>query len=303
MAANRFYSGKESSSKEFFMHLFVDNLTNVDFSYLDHRRGLVGETWLANAALDGALDSQGMVCDFGIVKKTLRHWLDDQLDHRLLVPSLSPHLELERNGERIALNWTLQDGEQIRVSGPEQAFALVESEAISADSVAAWSVRQLTSAFPTSVERLSLNFTYEEIADPYYHYSHGLKKHEGNCQRIAHGHRSRIRITLNGERSPEWESKWARRWADIYLGTREDLLEDSDEQILRFAYSAQQGKFSLDIPARRCELVDCDTTVEQLAQYIADSIANTIAAERPGTQVQVRAYEGLGKGAVATANA
>lgn len=285
------------------MHLFVDNLTNVDFSYLDHQRGLVGETWLANAALDGALDNQGMVCDFGIVKKTLRHWLDDQLDHRLLVPTRSPHLKLERDGDRLALTWMLQGGEQIRVSGPGQAFALVEAEAIGADSVAAWSVQQLASAFPTSVERLSLNFTCEEIADPYYHYSHGLKKHEGNCQRIAHGHRSRIRIALDGERSPEWERKWAERWQDIYLGTREDLLQDSDEKTLRFAYSAQQGRFSLDIPARRCELVDCDTTVEQLALYIANSIANTVATELPGTQVQVRAYEGLGKGAVATARA
>ena len=51
------------------MHLFVDNLTNVDFSYLDADRGVVGETWLASIVLEGALDEQGMVCDFGIVKK------------------------------------------------------------------------------------------------------------------------------------------------------------------------------------------------------------------------------------------
>ncbi|MFC6980333.1 6-carboxytetrahydropterin synthase [Microbulbifer taiwanensis] len=232
------------------MHLFVDNLTNVDFSYLDHQRGLVGETWLANACLDGALDSQGMVCDFGVVKKTLRHWLDDQLDHRLLVPTRSPHLEMERAGEQLTLTWQLESGEAISVSGPEQAFALVEAEAISADSVAAWSVLRLASAFPTSVEQLSLSFTCEEIAAPFYHYSHGLKKHDGNCQRIAHGHRSRIRIHLDGERSPEWESKWARRWQDIYLGTREDLLAESDEKTLRFAYSAQQGNLPWTFPPR-----------------------------------------------------
>ena len=69
------------------MRLFVDNLTNVDFSYLCPVRGLLGETWLAHIELTGALDAQGMVCDFGIVKKHLRDWLDSELDHRLLIPT------------------------------------------------------------------------------------------------------------------------------------------------------------------------------------------------------------------------
>ncbi|MCW8125214.1 6-carboxytetrahydropterin synthase [Microbulbifer halophilus] len=278
------------------MHLFVDNLTNVDFSYLDHRRGLVGETWLANAVLDGALDEQGMVCDFGIVKKTLRSWLDGQLDHRLLVPTHSPQLALERDGQQIELDWQMAGGEQIRVSGPEQAFALVEAESIDSHSVARWSVGQLAPAFPTSVEKLQLSFDSEDIGDAYYHYSHGLKKHAGNCQRIAHGHRSRIRVFVDGKRSAEWEAKWAERWRDIYLGTREDLVSRDDAE-LRFAYRAQQGDFALAIPARRCELLDCDTTVEQLAQYIAGQIA----AGEPDARVEVRAYEGLGKGAIARA--
>ncbi|GAB2895558.1 6-carboxytetrahydropterin synthase [Microbulbifer echini] len=281
------------------MHLFVDNLTNVDFSYLDHQRGLVGETWLANAVLDGALDSQGMVCDFGIVKKTLRHWLDDQLDHRLLVPTLAPGLTLTHQDGKISLSWTLSSGEQISVSGPDQAFALVESDAITAENVAVWSVQQLANSFPTSVEQLSLTFVDENIEDAFYHYSHGLKKHQGNCQRIAHGHRSRIQIFVAGERNKHLEQDWAQRWKDIYLGTREDLCKDAggSEHRLRFAYRAQQGAFTLELPANACEIVDCDTTVEQLAQYIAHSLAE----RHPGKEIRVHAYEGVGKGAIATA--
>ena len=52
------------------MRLFVDQLTNVDFSYLCPARGLLGETWLASIQLVGSLDEQGMVCDFGTVKNT-----------------------------------------------------------------------------------------------------------------------------------------------------------------------------------------------------------------------------------------
>ncbi|WP_445354859.1 6-carboxytetrahydropterin synthase [Microbulbifer sp. EKSA008] len=283
------------------MHLFVDNLTNVDFSYLDSRRGIVGETWLANAALDGALDEQGMVCDFGIVKKTLRHWLDDQVDHRLLVPTRSPQLTLEHNRDQVNLTWLLENGASIKVSGPEQAFALVDAELITPESVAVWCVQQLASHFPDSVEKLKLSFHCEVIEDAFYHYSHGLKKHLGNCQRIAHGHRSRIQVMTGGQRDTELEKYWAERWEDIYLGTREDLVsttaDDRSEEIHNFAYSAQQGNFTLSIPAKVCEILDCDTTVEQLAQYIA----NTLAAREPGKAITVRAYEGIGKGAIASA--
>ncbi|WP_226705114.1 6-carboxytetrahydropterin synthase [Microbulbifer elongatus] len=278
------------------MHLFVDSLTNVDFSYLHRSRGIVGETWLANAALDGTLDEQGMVCDFGIVKKTLRNWLDTQLDHRLLVPTLAPQLKLTESDDGLRLDWQLDSGETISVTGPAQAFALVAVESITPESVARWCVEELHGIFPTSVDQLQLGFVSEAIDTPYYHYSHGLKKHDGNCQRIAHGHRSRIRIDVDGERSPQLETQWAERWADIYLGTREDLQKDAGRQ-LHFAYSARQGEFTLTIPADRCEILDCDTTVEQLAQYMADQLA----ADHPGHEIRVRAYEGIGKGAVASA--
>ncbi|MDO6806920.1 6-carboxytetrahydropterin synthase, partial [Wenyingzhuangia sp. 1_MG-2023] len=69
----------------------------------------------------------------------------------------------------------------------------------------------------------------ERIDSAFYHYSHGLKKHNGNCQRIAHGHRSRIEIFCNGERSDELEQQWAQRWRDIYIGTSADLVANQEE--------------------------------------------------------------------------
>ncbi|WP_045860532.1 6-carboxytetrahydropterin synthase [Teredinibacter purpureus] len=283
------------------MRLFVDNLTNVDFSYLDAQRGLVGETWLASIELDGALDEQGMVCDFGIVKKKLRHWLDTVLDHCLLVPEKSSALQLQTKDGQQGINWHLTTGELLKCASPNEAITLIATEQITPTSVANWCIEQLRSEFPDSIESLKLTFTNENIDGPFYHYSHGLKKHAGNCQRIAHGHRSRIDIWRNGSLSLCDMDAWALKWQDIYIGTKEDLSHTSDSAFdtdnYAFTYHSQQGHFSLSLPKTRCYLMATDTTVEFIAQHIA----LTLKQQYPDDTITVKAYEGIGKGAIAQA--
>ena len=274
------------------MHLFVEQLTNVDFSYLDPQRGIVGETWWASAILEGALDEQGMVCDFGTVKKVLRRWLDDEVDHRLLVPALAPGLTIARTDENITLSLLTARG-LIEMTAPHQAVTLIDTDQITADSTARWCMKQLTAFFPDTIDQLTLEFTPEEIIGAAYHYSHGLKKHDGNCQRIAHGHRSRLQIWLDGERNAAEEAHWASLWQDIYLGSEEDVIGRDDQQI-RFQYTARQGEFALTMPADHCYMLSTDTTVELIADYLA----NAIAARHPGRNVKVRAFEGVNKGAM-----
>ncbi|BFM16805.1 6-carboxytetrahydropterin synthase [Maricurvus nonylphenolicus] len=274
------------------MRLFVDNLTNVDFSYLHPQRGLLGETWLASTELEGALDHQGMVCDFGIVKKTLRNWLDDELDHRLAVPTRSPNLKYSEVGDSIELTWQYDAGE-LFCRSPRQAIALVDAETITPTSTSDWAKQQLKPLLPESVDRLSLDFNTEAISGDFYHYSHGLKKHDGNCQRIAHGHRSRIQIWRDGEPAHDWEQQWAKQFCDIYIGTREDITQQSTDS-LSFAYTTSQGAFELTLPISSCYLIDTDSTVEFIASHIGD----VLKQQFPQHQITVKAYEGMGKGAL-----
>ena len=285
-----------------FMLLFVDNLTNVDFSFLDPQRGLLGETWLANVRLFGELDEQGMVCDFGTVKKVLRHWLDTELDHRLAVPVRSPNIRIEEDGEFLQIHWQFgASGEFLSTRSPRDAIALVDAEILTQETVAAWCITQLKQQFPMSVVRLELDFTLEAMdGAAYYHYSHGLKKHQGNCQRIAHGHRSRIDIWSNGKKSPELEQHWAEAWKDIYIGTREDLTgtpQHAGASYYQFNYEAEQGPFEITLPQRCCYLIDTDSTVE----FIAHHIAQKTRQENPESSIRVKAYEGINKGAIAEA--
>lgn len=279
------------------MRLFVDNLTNVDFSYLDAKRGLVGETWLASIELAGELDDQGMVCDFGIVKKTVRHWLDTFIDHCLLAPldtdALVHTLDKKNDQRRHLLKWQSDRG-LIECEAPEQAITLINSQQIEPTVVAHWCEHKLYDVLPDSVINIKLTFEPECIQDYFYHYSHGLKKHAGNCQRIAHGHRSTLNIYKNGHRDSELEKAWCDQWRDIYIGTLSDIVDEDDTSIY-FGYQSMQGDFSLKLPKACCYNINTDTTVE----HIANHIYQLLAAEDTENEYVVKAFEGMGKGAIA----
>ncbi|MGH1486613.1 MAG: 6-carboxytetrahydropterin synthase [Cellvibrionaceae bacterium] len=283
------------------MHLFVDKLTNVDFSYLHPERGLVGETWLASIVLEGALDEQGMVCDFGIVKKTLRKWLDETIDHCLVVPKQSPALECNEVENQIELDWSYKRQEttdNLQCLSPAEAITLIDSDVISPESVAQWCIKQLRTLLPDTIDKIQLTFEPEVITSHYYHYSHGLKKHQGNCQRIAHGHRSTIEIYRDNHRDSHLEQQWCEQWADIYIGSKEDLTKVSrikNVEYYTFTYTAQQGDFQLTLPANHCYLIDTDSTVEFIAEHIVQALKIT----QPESNYKVRAFEGIGKGAIA----
>ncbi|MDF1782349.1 MAG: 6-carboxytetrahydropterin synthase [Alcanivoracaceae bacterium] len=280
--------------------LFVDNLTVLDFSYLHAKRGLVGDSWIVDLELSGDLDDQSMVFDFGRIKKSIKHALDDIADHKLLAPADSEHLNVERIDDRLQLRWQYPNGE-ILMRAPESSSLLVPGMEVSKGAVTLYLTELVRASLPSNITEVLIRLREENTGtSPYYHYSHGLKKHDGNCQRIAHGHRSRIEIFENGRRSRYWEKLWADRWEDIYIGTEEDLegtyyLDEIPHH--RFRYTSEQGLFELMLPEDNCYLVASDSTVELLAEHIAKQLAD----EAPGKHFVVRAYEGVSKGALAEA--
>ncbi len=277
------------------MKLFVENLTHVDFSYLDPQRGLLGESWAVNLVLDGSLDPQGMICDFGVVKKRVKQWLDSHLDHCLVVATGMPGLVAESDDGQTEVRWQYPDGAEFYCSSPTPAIAQVDVARIEPVAVAQWCCARLQALFPDQVTGIALEFVPERIDGAFYHYSHGLQQHAGNCQRIAHGHRSRIQLLRNGERDAALEAQWAQTLCDIYIGTLAHRVDSGTQH--RYVYDAPQGHFELSLPARYCYDIDTESTVERIAQHIAQQTR----AQYPGDAIEVRAFEGIGKGAIATA--
>ena len=279
------------------MRLFVDNLTNVDFSFLDSEKGLIGETWLASIEIQGTLDDQGMVCDFGIVKRTIRNWLESEIDHKLLVPAESDCVKLLKKDSDYCVEWTFGSN-YLTTSSPIDAITVLPISAISASAIAAYCNSRLRALLPVTVTAINLTLRPETIEGPFYHYSHGLKKHDGHCQRIAHGHRSKIEIWQDDSLATELMSEWANKLSNIYIGSNEDLIyRGNKSENHLFRYQALHGNFSLSIPAQCVYLIDSDTTVEYIAQHIALSLKK----EFPESSFKVKAYEGCFKGAIAIA--
>ncbi len=280
--------------------LFVNNLTIIDSSLLDQERGVVGESWRVDVELAGKLNDQGMILDFADIKRQVKQTIDRDFDHKLLVPATNPCCQLSEQSDMIEIEFRMKSGRWIRHNSPITAVTRIEADKIDHTSLADAILKRLTPNLPKNIDEFQLRLVHEATSDPSFHYSHGLKQHSGNCQRIAHGHRSRIEIYRDGVRDSGLENEWAELWRDIYIGTTSDLMEEftSDgEDYLRFGYQADHGSFKLELPKRLCYLIDTDSTVENLAQHIADRLKS----DHPDSEFQVRVFEGLDKGAVGVA--
>lgn len=292
------------------MQLFVNDLTVIDFSYLCSERGVVGESWIVDVLLSGDLNAESMVLDFGIVKKQIKAIIDEAVDHKLVLPMQNTDLQVTKSNRENHLYVDFDiAGNELYLQSPGQAFAQIDTDVITEESVTRYLEVVIKQQLPENVQGLSLTLRPERIAGSYYHYTHGLKKHDGNCQRIAHGHRSTITIFENDIRSIELEQKWCKRWQDIYIASDVDTIELNQVELSAqakanlqpdhhfFSYYAPQGRFDIAVRSKKLEIVDCDSTVELLADYIARQLKQ----ENLNNTYKVVAFEGVGKGAIASA--
>jgi len=274
--------------------LFIDNLTVIDCSILDSKRGLIGASWSVGVELVGDLDHQSMVFDFAKVKRTIKQWIDQEVDHKLLVPILAKNAKLNQTAKYTDIRFTFGEGEMLEHRSPSSSLCLIEAEKASRKQVTGFIRDRLLSILPKNVTDVLVTLQEETGLGRFYTYSHGLKKHDGNCQRIAHGHRSKIQIWKNDRRSGRLEKEFSKLWSDVYLGTQEDVIEFA-QSFIHFAYTTDQGEFQLKLPEDRVHLMECDSTVECIAEHILDLLEQ----EHPNDRFKVRAFEGIGKGAIA----
>ena len=278
--------------------LFVEDLTVMDFSFLHHGRGLLGESWIVSVELSGQLDDEGVIFDFAYAKKAIKTLIDSEFDHKLVIPNQSEFLSTEEVNKNTVILFQTSSKGIIHYDAPTTSYCFLPSEIVSMEATKHYLETLLKDVLPNNINKINLSFKTEFIDGVFYHYSHGLKKHYGNCQRMAHGHRSTLKIYKDGIRDESSEHFWAKKWEDIYIGTKEDLIAeeiDNNTTYYIFKYSSGDGTYQLKIAKDSCDIIETETTVEFLAHHMAKILKN----ENPKSTFRVTAFEGVKKGAVA----
>ena len=110
--------------------LFVEQLCVIDCASLHPESGLRGESWIVDLQLEGGLDDQGMVFDFGLVKPRVKAVIDEKIDHRLLVPLRSEALSIGTRDGVATLEFRYGDAILYHRS-PEDALCLLDTSEVS----------------------------------------------------------------------------------------------------------------------------------------------------------------------------
>ena len=280
--------------------IFVNQLTNLDFTYFDEKEGLLGQTLIVDVELFGELNDEGMVFDFAHVKKALKTASNALLDHKLIFPAKLSGAKICEKEAILTIEATYGRDYYFYHKSPKRAVALIDAPAITIEGLHHALLEHLKGILPQNVTNIKLHLREEIIAGASFRYGHGLKKHFGDCQRIAHGHRSKLFVfDEHNARQPELEQAWCKRWQGIYIVSREDIaskVSRDGQDYLHMAYSANEGGFELVLPTKHCEIVATDTTIELITRYISETMR-----KMHNKTLSVQAFEGLNKGSVCIA--
>lgn len=271
--------------------LFIADLTHLDCAWFDPVAGLLGDTWRVDAEVGGELADDDMLCDFGVIKATLKRALDADIDHRLLLDAEQSRALQAATPGHAHITLHNHAGQDWHYSAPDASFAPLDLPTLSEDTLASVLAPGLLRQLPDNITDLTLRLTPAHSRGPY-RYCHGLRRHAGNCQRMAHGHRARLDFRVDGQDRPDIAAAWQARFDRRYLGSEQDLSSSGARH--RYRYHASQGDFELELPASRSCPIPAEPTIEQISAYLVRQVAN----DHPGRAIECRAFEGIGKGAI-----
>lgn len=292
--------------------LFIKGVDHIDCSLFSPFQGIIGQSWLVDIMVSGALDDNGFVFDFSHLKSLVRQVLRSSVDHSLLIPIMSSQVQFSETetGEM----WRLKAKARLtnvdfdwEYQCPKGAVFPIRAISITKEILEQECARLIRHRLPQSIYKVDVKLREEaaESTAAFFSYTHGITGHDGNCQRLFHGHRSLIEIHVNDERRPDLEHFIVRQVFDssVHITTPSQVVSGdvkmgqrgTDGSHIRLKYQGSFGNYEGLLPSNKVFLVEDETSIE----CISRQIAQIIAQREPHAKVKVACYEGIGKGGVA----
>lgn len=299
-------------TNEGFVTLFYKSLTVVDSAVIDPLHGLMGQSWYVDISLTGHTDSEGVIADFSKIKSKIKKIIDEKIDHKLIVNESLVNLVEDR--ARVEISYGSNKVKNISYEAPAQALCIIPAGS-DEKSLEAYISAVLKKEMPHNIKHVEVTLRGEQHQEMF-HYTHGLKQHYGNCQRLFHGHKNTMEIWRNGQRELNWEKMLIQQVfkSNIHFAFWENIKNKSallslksdqnipvailaTDQNIEIEYTSSQGLYWASLPANEVFIMPCETTIENIAAFFAQWIKDSWGD--PLDKVMVVGFEGIAKGAKA----
>jgi 6-pyruvoyl-tetrahydropterin synthase len=286
--------------------LFYKNVSTLDFAYVVDSERVIGCSLYVDVQFEGSEDRDGVIYDFSIAKNRVKSLIDEFIDHRLIVPN--------KIVKEVADRYFIKIG-MMEYLAPKEAFCLIDEEVkdeVKYKDIEKFAEKLILNELPDNISFIKITLREEVSDSSFFNYTHGLKNHYGNCQRLLHGHRNQIEIWTSNIRRGDLEKQFIKKYlsCDIHFVYFENVINKEELLVLNgdqrphgkidrgelvfIEYSSTQGKFSLKIPLKNCYFVDSETTIENMAAIFLKHVAIDYLIN---SDLKIVAYEGIGKGA------
>lgn len=310
--------------------LFIGNLTQIDYAYIDSTRLIIkGGSLNLSVEVTGNIEPiENVVVDFGTIKKSIKSLIDDKeegFDHKLWVPEdhggiddfelwtvpghqTDKSIAMFPHGEgRVVVSTPL-----FTLACPRNAIRVCKYDNwMLASSIQEYLEEKLNIECPNSDIRVRVFLTDRPIL-PYdnqpgneisFTYVHGLKNSTSwGCQNVAHGHKSWL-LFLDGYGNIVHLPYDFKLKIEDYLDGRmfiwRDNIVSDDDNGLRIEYQTPRGGFYLviDKASIKTHIIDTETTVEHLAEWFVSFFEEDVKEMMKLGATTVYFSEGLVKGA------
>lgn len=264
--------------------MYIDDLTAIDFSVYDGKE-IRGDSVSLSVMVTGKLDESGMISDFGKIKPRLKAICDNQVDHKLVC---DPKFLRAENG--ISRGEFHVASGVITSTGPSSMYCPIE---LKSSHYVADIKEYLHAKFLEAMPDFEFDIELARNANASFQYNHGLKLHDGNCQRIIHGHSAELEIVIDGQPNTDIHDRIAARLNGKHFFNQSDV--EQGESLSTIRYQASQGDFEVSMPNALLEIVASEPSIENISKHITLMVKEMYP---DAGSIRVRVSEGLSKGAV-----